>query len=74
MAPDVPVVGHLHGTELLMLERIADGAPAGWRHAEAWARADAPLGAGAASACCCSRRSQLERAERAAGHRAARAA
>jgi hypothetical protein len=27
VAPDVPVVGHLHGTELLMLERIADGAP-----------------------------------------------
>ena len=38
VAPDVPVVGHLHGTELLMLERIADGPPAGWAHAEAWAR------------------------------------
>jgi glycosyltransferase involved in cell wall biosynthesis len=36
VAPDVPVVGHLHGTELLMLERIADGAPAGWDHADAW--------------------------------------
>jgi glycosyltransferase involved in cell wall biosynthesis len=35
-APDVPVVGHLHGTELLMLEEIADGAP--WPHAAAWAR------------------------------------
>jgi glycosyltransferase involved in cell wall biosynthesis len=38
VAPDVPVVGHLHGTELLMLERIADGAPAAWTHAEAWER------------------------------------
>jgi glycosyltransferase involved in cell wall biosynthesis len=37
VAPDVPVVGHLHGTELLMLERIARGAPASWTHAEAWA-------------------------------------
>src|SRR3954453_2992338 len=26
VAPGVPVVGHLHGTELLMLERIASGA------------------------------------------------
>jgi glycosyltransferase involved in cell wall biosynthesis len=38
VAPDVPVVGHLHGTELLMLERIADGPPASWVHAEAWDR------------------------------------
>jgi glycosyltransferase involved in cell wall biosynthesis len=38
VAPEVPVVGHLHGTELLMLERILDGhAPASWRHAAAWA-------------------------------------
>lgn len=37
VAPHVPVVGHLHGTELLMLERIAAGAPAGWDHAERWA-------------------------------------
>lgn len=37
VAPGVPVVGHLHGTELLMLERIADGAPEGWEHAGAWA-------------------------------------
>jgi glycosyltransferase involved in cell wall biosynthesis len=35
--PDLPVLGHIHGTELLMLERIAAGAPAGWAHAEAWA-------------------------------------
>ena len=38
VAPEVPVVGHLHGTELLMLEAIAAGPPAGWRHADAWAR------------------------------------
>ncbi len=37
VAPRVPVVGHLHGTELLMLERIAAGAPAHWHHAEDWA-------------------------------------
>jgi glycosyltransferase involved in cell wall biosynthesis len=36
LAPDVPVVGHLHGTEMLMLERIAAGAPPTWSHAEAW--------------------------------------
>jgi glycosyltransferase involved in cell wall biosynthesis len=36
VAPDVPIVGHLHGTELLMLERIAAGPPAGWSHAAAW--------------------------------------
>jgi len=37
-APGVPIVGHLHGTELLMLERIAAGAPVEWPHADAWAR------------------------------------
>src|SRR4051795_9219807 len=37
VAPDVPVVAHLHGTELLMLERIAEGAPPNWLHADAWA-------------------------------------
>lgn len=37
-APGVPIVGHLHGTELLMLERIAAGAPSSWLHADAWAR------------------------------------
>ena len=34
--PAVPVVGHLHGTELLMLHRIEAGAPAGWAHPSAW--------------------------------------
>ena len=38
VAPDVPIIGHLHGTELLMLEAIADGPPPGWTHASAWAR------------------------------------
>ena len=37
VAPDVPVVAHLHGTELLMLEQIKAGAPASWVHAEGWA-------------------------------------
>jgi glycosyltransferase involved in cell wall biosynthesis len=36
VAPTVPVIGHLHGTELLMLEQIEAGAP--WPHAGAWAR------------------------------------
>lgn len=38
IAPEIPVVGHLHGTELLLLERIDDAAPAHWTHAAAWAR------------------------------------
>jgi glycosyltransferase involved in cell wall biosynthesis len=36
VAPAVPVVGHLHGTELLMLEAIADD-PGCWAHGPAWA-------------------------------------
>jgi glycosyltransferase involved in cell wall biosynthesis len=36
VAPDVPVLGHLHGTELLMLEEISRGR-ADWPHARAWA-------------------------------------
>jgi len=36
VAPDVPVVGHLHGTELLMLEAM-EAEPERWAHAEAWA-------------------------------------
>jgi len=35
-ATGVPVVGHIHGTELLMLEEIASGPPPGWGHAEVW--------------------------------------
>ncbi len=36
VAPAVPVVGHLHGTELLMLEAIEEGG-SGWPHAAVWA-------------------------------------
>ena len=35
--PQVPRVGHLHGTELLMMREIERGPPPGWRHAAAWA-------------------------------------
>src|SRR5436305_413536 len=37
VAREVPVVAHIHGTELLMLEEIEAGPPAGWDHARAWA-------------------------------------
>ncbi len=37
VAPAVPVVTHLHGTELLMLEAIDAGLGARWPHADAWA-------------------------------------
>jgi glycosyltransferase involved in cell wall biosynthesis len=36
VAPEVPIVGHLHGTELLMLEQIDRGAPPGWEFADQW--------------------------------------
>jgi glycosyltransferase involved in cell wall biosynthesis len=36
VAPAVPVIGHLHGTELLMLESI-EADPGRWEHAAAWA-------------------------------------
>jgi glycosyltransferase involved in cell wall biosynthesis len=35
--PEVPRVGHLHGTELLMLAEIERGPPEGWEYADAWA-------------------------------------
>jgi glycosyltransferase involved in cell wall biosynthesis len=35
--PDVPRVGHVHGTEVLMLREIDDGPPAEWPYAGAWA-------------------------------------
>ncbi len=35
VAPSTPIVSHLHGTELLMLEAIDAGAP--WPYAEEWA-------------------------------------
>jgi glycosyltransferase involved in cell wall biosynthesis len=37
LAPQIPVLGHIHGTELLMLEAIEAGPPATWRYADAWA-------------------------------------
>ncbi len=37
VAPATPIVGHLHGTELLMLEAIEDGPPLHWPYAERWA-------------------------------------
>lgn len=37
IAPHVPIVGQLHGTELLMLERIAGADPPDWSYAERWA-------------------------------------
>jgi glycosyltransferase involved in cell wall biosynthesis len=36
--PELPIVGHLHGTELMMLEQIVAGAPPHWTHADAWNR------------------------------------
>jgi glycosyltransferase involved in cell wall biosynthesis len=36
VAPGVPVITHVHGTELLMLEAITAGPPKGWDHAETW--------------------------------------
>jgi glycosyltransferase involved in cell wall biosynthesis len=66
VAPRVPVVGHLHGTELLMLERIADGAPAAWRHADAWARRMRRWAQRCERVLVLSR-SQIERAERVLG-------
>src|SRR3954454_22973742 len=35
--PEVPRIGHLHGTEMLMLRDIAAGPPPAWDHAAAWA-------------------------------------
>ncbi len=34
--PELPICGHIHGSELLMIERIATGAPSGWPHSEVW--------------------------------------
>ena len=43
--PDVPCIGHLHGTELLMLQEIEEGPPEHWTYAAAVGRAAAALGA-----------------------------
>ena len=34
--PDLPVLGHIHGSELLMLERIAAEPRPAWLHAQRW--------------------------------------
>jgi glycosyltransferase involved in cell wall biosynthesis len=34
--PDLPVLGHIHGSELLMLERIAAEPATNWPHADRW--------------------------------------
>jgi glycosyltransferase involved in cell wall biosynthesis len=36
--PSVPVLAHLHGTELALLRAIEAGAPPGWHYAESWTR------------------------------------
>ena len=36
--PGVPIIGHIHGTELLMLEQLEAGPPADRPHAEVWTR------------------------------------
>jgi glycosyltransferase involved in cell wall biosynthesis len=38
VAPQVPIVGQLHGTELLMLEQIVGDDPPDWPYAADWAR------------------------------------
>jgi glycosyltransferase involved in cell wall biosynthesis len=60
VAPGVPVVGHLHGTELLMLEAAA-AQPDRWPHATAWVRRMRRWAAGCARLIVLSER-QVERA------------
>jgi glycosyltransferase involved in cell wall biosynthesis len=38
VVPELPVIGHVHGTELLMLEQIEQGPPPGWQCAADWAK------------------------------------
>ncbi len=66
VAPGVPVVTHLHGTELLMLEEIASGPPPGWDHAAAWARRMRDWAAGSARLLLLSE-AQVSRVERLLG-------
>jgi glycosyltransferase involved in cell wall biosynthesis len=61
-APGVPVVGHLHGTELLMLEAIARD-PGRWAFGPAWAERLRDWAAGCRRLIVLSE-SQVERAER----------
>jgi glycosyltransferase involved in cell wall biosynthesis len=62
VAPAVPIVGHLHGTELLMLEAI-DRDPRRWPHGEAWAERMRGWAAACERIIVLSER-QVERAER----------
>jgi glycosyltransferase involved in cell wall biosynthesis len=65
VAPEVPVVGHLHGTELLMLEAI-EAEPGRWTHGPAWAERLREWAAGCERLIVLSR-SQVERAQRLLG-------
>ena len=64
-APGVPIVGHLHGTELLMLDAIVAD-PGRWAHGEAWAERMREWAAGCRRLIVLSA-SQVERAERLLG-------
>ncbi len=46
--PETPVIGHIHGSELLMLERLTASPPAGWIHAARWAQRLSEWAAGCA--------------------------
>ena len=65
VAPAVPVIGHLHGTELLMLEE-AEEHPERWPHARAWTER-LRRWAGACERLIVLSDSQVERAERLLG-------
>jgi glycosyltransferase involved in cell wall biosynthesis len=62
VAPGAPIVGHLHGTELLMLEAIAAD-PGRWAHGREWAERLRGWAAGCERLIVLSQ-SQVERAER----------
>jgi glycosyltransferase involved in cell wall biosynthesis len=65
VAPDVPIVGHLHGTELLMLEAI-ERDPTRWPYGPRWADR-LRTWAGSAERTILLTESQAERAERLLG-------
>src|SRR5690349_1389773 len=56
-----PLVGHLHGTELMLLEQIEHGAPAHWTHAGAWAQRMRAGPEGARASSCRRRATSIER-------------
>jgi glycosyltransferase involved in cell wall biosynthesis len=64
-APGVPIVGHLHGTELLMLEAV-ERDPRRWPHGPAWAERMRDWAAQAERLIVLSE-TQIERAERVLG-------